>query len=284
MQQNSKYDLTKVPQLGFPITKISPKAPPELQEHWVLWEYNACLFTNGLKFTTEDLHDAIKAHAENQNLPINVFYSKDAYWLIDGAWGRAKVDDDRRPRVSLNLRNSRHSDRRFITGIEHFGDCWANFQMMVLAQPEELEKPPKPTIPDPLIPYEALIVLIIVAGVLIFSGNSGLQVLGIVGLIGGVTIWAISSRNVREATKRYEKWKEQMKEIEREEEEIKRNRLSRSFQSDDLFVFYEVMRRIVSTIVMQDLLERGAKVTGSSENSYIEKIIPKSTKDVFDDF
>jgi hypothetical protein len=173
-----------------------PKSSLTLIEPWVVWEYTACLFTGDLKFKTEDLHDAIKAHAENQT----------AHWVIEGAWGKAKVDDDLRPRVTMNLRDSRYSDMQFITGIDYFGECWANFQMMMVVQPETLERPAKPVVPNPLLPTEALVVLAVVAIGLLFTGNPGIQILGFVGLVGALVIWAISSQNVREAQQRYDKW------------------------------------------------------------------------------
>jgi histidinol-phosphate/aromatic aminotransferase/cobyric acid decarboxylase-like protein len=108
--------------------------------------------------------------------------------------------------------------------------------------------------------------------------------LGIIGLIGGLSIWAISNQNVRDAKQRYEKWKEQIAEIEREEEEIKRNRLSRSFKSDDLFVFYEVMTKITSAVITYKLIKQGAVVKDSKEQNFVEQFIPKSKKDMFDDF
>jgi hypothetical protein len=284
MAEVSRYTLAQLPKAEVAISKVPPKNPPHLIEDWVVWEYTACLFTDGLRFTTESLHDVIKAHAVNQKLPVNVFYASNAAWILDGSWGRAKVDDDRRPRISMNLRDSRYGDMQFITGIDYFGDCWANVQMMMVIQPEELEKPPKPVIPKSLLPNEALVVLVVVAAALIFSGNSGLQILGLVGLVGGLIIWAISSQNVREAKDRYAKWEQQVKELVREEEEIKRNRLSRSFKTDDLFVFHEVMTKITSAVIFHNLIERGAKVEESNERNFIKKVIPQNTKDLFDDF
>lgn len=282
--QSSKYSLAEVPRSKYPIAKNPPKFPPTLIESWVVWEYTACLFTDDIKFTVEDLHDAIKAHAENQKLPINVFYSPNAHWIIEGAWGRAKVDEDLRRRISMNLRDSRYSDMQFITGIDYFGDCWANFQMMMVVQPETLERPAKPVVPNPLLPIEALVVLAVIAIGLLFTGNAGIQLLGFVGLVGGLVIWAISSQNVRDAQKRYEKWQEEIKEIEREEEELKKNRLSRSFKLDDFFVFHEVASKIVTTVVFNALLKKGGRVEQSNENNRIEQVIPKSKKDIFDDF
>jgi hypothetical protein len=280
----SKYPLDHIPQNQSSISPVAPKSAPALRQPWVVWEYTACLFTDGLTCTTRDLHDAIKAHAQNQNLPINIFYSPDASWIIEGAWGRAKVDDDRRPRISMTLKDSRYSDMQFITGIDYFGDCWANFQMMMVVQPEELERPLKPAIPNPILPNEAIVILVIIAGLLGISGNAGLQLLGAIGLIGGLSIWAISNQNVRDAKQRYEKWKEQIADLEREEEEIKRNRLSRSFKSDDLFVFHEVMTKITSAVISYKLIKQGAVVEDSKEQNFVEQFIPKSKKDIFEEF
>jgi hypothetical protein len=282
--QASKYSLAEVPRTASQIVQTEPKSSITLIDPWVVWEYTACLFTGDIKFETKALHDAIKAHAEHQNLPINVYYDREAHWIIEGAWGRAKVDDDRRPRVTMNLRNSRYSDMQFITGIDYFGECWANFQMMMVIQPESLERPPKPVVPNPLLPTEALVVLVVVAIGLILTGNSGIKILGSVGLVGGLIMWAISSQNVRDAKQRYESWKEEIAKIELEEIELKRNRLSRSFKSDDLFVFHEVASKIVSAVVFNALLKKGGRVEQSNENTRIESVIPSSKKDIFDDF
>jgi hypothetical protein len=64
----------------------------------------------------------------------------------------------------------------------------------------------------------------------------------------------------------------------------KRNRLSRSFKSDDLFVFHEVMTKITSSVVFHALVERGAKIEESNERNFVKQVIPKSKKDIFDDF
>jgi hypothetical protein len=284
MTQPSENSLSQQSVRRSSISRVAPKTSPTLIEAWVVWEYTACLSTNGLQFSTTDLHDALKTEIERQSLPVNIFYASDACWIIEGARGRAKVDDDRRPRVALNLRDSRYTDMQFIAGIDYFGGLWANFQMMMIVQPEELEKPPKPTIPNSLIPNEALLVLVVFAGALLFSGNPGLQVLSFVGLMGGLGLWAISTSQVRIAKQRQEKWKEEIEEIKLEEEEIRKNRLSRSFKSDDLFVFHEVMRETVVAAVSQNLLEQGAKVQESNEQNSVEHIIPKSKKDIFDGF
>jgi hypothetical protein len=281
--RSSKYSLTEVPRVRHQIEKIKPKSSLTLIEPWVVWEYTACLFTGDIKFTTEALHDAIKAHAENQNLPINVYHDPSAHWIIEGAWGKAKVDDDLRPRVTMNLRESRYSDMQFITGIDYFGECWANFQMMMVVQPETLERPPKPIVPNPLLPTEALVVLAVVAIGLLFTGNVGIQILGFVGLVGGLVIWAISSQNVRQAQQRYDQWKEEVVKIELEEIELKRNRLSRSFKSDDLFVFHEVASKIIASVVVNAVLKNGGRVEQSNEKNEIEHTIPKSQKDILTD-
>lgn len=298
--QSSKYSLAEVPRVRHQIENIDPKSSLTLIEPWVVWEYTACLFTGDIKFKTQELHDAIKAHAYNQNLPINVFYDPLAHWVIEGAWGKAKVDEDLRPRVTMNLRDSRYSDMQFITGIDYFGECWANFQMMMVVQPESLERPaeptiPNPSIPSPLLPTEALVVLAVIAIGLLVMGSPGIKILGFVGLVGGLVIWAYSSKNVREAEQRasqivreaqqrHDKWKEEIVKIELEEMELKKNRLSRSFKSDDLFVFHQVASKIVASVVYGAVLKSGGRVEQSNENNFVEQIIPKSKKDILDDF
>jgi hypothetical protein len=284
MAASSKYDLAIVPRLDYPIVQNQPESPPQFIEPWLAWEYSACLFTDGIKFTTKDLHDVIKSHINYQNLPVNIFYSEQAHWVIEGAFGQAKVDNDRRPRVSANIKNSRHSDMYFITGIDNFGDCWANFQMMILVQPRQLDRPAKPVVPKPILPTEALIVLAVLAIIFLVSNNQILIMFGLLGLIGGGLIWVISSQNVREAKEQLERWKEDISKIELEELEIRKNRLSRSFQSDDLFTFHEVMTKITSSIIFHTLLKKGGKIEESNERNLVEDVIPKSKKDMFDEF
>jgi hypothetical protein len=156
------------------IVKVAPKMPPVLIENWVVWEYTACLYTNGIILTTAELHDWLKAEMEHQQIPVNIFFANNACWVIEGARGRAKVDEDRRPRVVASLTNSPYTDIQFIAGLDYFGDYWVNFQMMLIVQPEEIEDPPRPVLPPrpkpphkpnvtPLIPDAAVAVMALVA-------------------------------------------------------------------------------------------------------------------------
>ncbi len=158
----------------------------------------------------------------------------------------------------------------------------------------------------PLIPDWAVGVMALVALALIFSGNPGLAALGLLGLVGAGMMWVISSQNSRKASADYQRklaqynreekdWKEQKEQAEKdwhreldkialEREELKKNRLSRSFKWDDLRVFHEVMSLSVARVIHKNLLQKGATVKETQELNKNEEIIPKSKKDIFDDF
>lgn len=299
------------------IVKVPPKTPPILIENWVVWEYTACLYTNGIILTTAELHNWLKAEMEHQQIPVNIFFANNACWVIEGARGRAKVDEDFRPRVVASLTNSPYTDIQFIAGLDYFGDYWVNFQMMLIVQPEEIEDPPRPVPPlrpkpphkpnvTPLIPDGAVGLMALVALALMLSGNQWLAGLGLMGILGTGIMWFISSKNSREAASEYERklaqynreekdWKEQKEQAEKdwqreldkialEREELKKNRLSRSFKWDDLRVFHEVMSVSVARIIYKNMLQKGATVKETQELNKNEEIIPKSKKDIFDDF
>lgn len=317
MTQSPEYRPTIQSRAAGNLVKVAPKAPPTLIENWVVWEYTACLYTNGLKLDTGDLHDLLKAELEQQKIPVNIFFSTNASWVIEGARGTAKVDNDRRARVVATLMDSPYTDIQFITGLDYFGDYWVNFQMMLIVQPEKLEDPPRPALlprptrpqePNlsPLIPNEALVVMALVAIALIFSGNPGLQMLGGIGFLGGVGIWSKSTVDVRQAKQNYDRqmatyreneknldlqekraeedWKRKLEKIALEREELQKNRLSRSFKWDDLIVFHEVMNVSVAKIIHTHLIKQGATVKETKELNKSEDIIPKSKKDIFDTF
>jgi hypothetical protein len=318
MMTSDDYDkIIKQKIVNGEIVKVPPKTPPILIENWVVWEYTACLYTNGIILTTAELHDWLKAEMEHQQIPVNIFFANNACWVIEGARGRAKLDEDFRPRVVASLTNSPYTDIQFIAGLDYFGDYWVNFQMMLIVQPEEIEDPPRPVPPPrpkpphkhnvtPLIPDAAVVVMALVALGLIFSGNQGLQVLGFLGILGTGIMWFISRKKSMQAAAEYERkieqynreeedWKEQkeqaeedwhreLDEIALEREELEKNRLSRSFKWDDLRVFHEVMSLSVARVIHKNLLQKGATVKETQELSKNEEIIPKSKKDIFDDF
>jgi hypothetical protein len=298
------------------IVKVAPKMPPVLIENWVVWEYTACLYTNGIILTTAELHDWLKAEMEHQQIPVNIFFANNACWVIEGARGRAKVDEDRRPRVVASLTNSPYTDIQFIAGLDYFGDYWVNFQMMLIVQPEEIEDPPRPVLPPrpkpphkpnvtPLIPDAAVAVMALVALALIVSGDM-LAFLGFMGILGTGIMWVLSRKESMQAASEYERkmndyridetdwqyqkeqaekdWLRELDEIDLEREELKKNRLSRSFKWDDLRVFHEVMYESVARVIHKNLLQKGATVKETQELNKNEEIIPKSQKDIFDNF
>lgn len=281
-------------------TRLQSK-PAILTQSWVIWEFSAVIETKGFKFETVNLHDILKAELQAQQVPIDVFYTN-AGWIVEGAGDALKIDKDVRARVTANLRNSIYTNMQFIAGIDYFGDSnWADIQMMMIVQPEKPpEIPDAPKRPEaaniqPLIPDGALVVLALIAAGFFVSGNGGLQVLSIVGVIGAFVIYFKSNSDVAEKKRKYESQQARYQEenIERnrkiekiklEEEELKRNRLSRSFQWDDLRVLHTIMSRSVGKIIHNNMLQKGATVKDFVHQTKNEEIIPESKKNIFDDF
>jgi len=281
-------------------TRLQSK-PAILTQSWVIWEFSAVIETKGFKFETVNLHDILKAELQAQQVPIDVFYTN-AGWIVEGAGDALKIDKDVRARVTANLRNSIYTNMQFIAGIDYFGDSnWADIQMMMIVQPEKpSELPAAPIRPQaantqPLIPDAALVVLALIAAGLFFSGNGGLQVLAIVGAIGAFVIYFQSNSQVASAKRKYDSQlaiyqednierNRKIEKIKLEEEELKRNRLSRSFQWDDLRVLHTIMSRSVGKIIHDKLLQKGAIVKDFVHQTKNEEIIPESKKNIFDDF
>ena len=276
------------------IARIKPEDPPILIGEWVLWEFNTLVHTNDIKFTTEDLHDYLKEEIEKQSTPIDLFLSNDAKWIIEGARGRAKLDKETRSRIVAKLRSSIHKDIQFIAGIDYFGKSkWANIQMMIVVQPEKIEVPLRPSplekkTAQPLLPNVAIVVMAALAGLLMFSGNTALIVLGTIGIIGAVIIFVISQQEVNKAERtnaiaasKYERdldeWRDTKVAIELEQEDLRKHRLSRSFKTDDLRVFRSVMIETTAKIVTNEIFNKGATLEGVSENT--DEAVAPSVKD-----
>lgn len=281
-------------------TRLQSK-PAILTQSWVIWEFSAVIETKGFKFETVNLHDILKAELQAQQVPIDIFYTK-ASWIVEGAGGALKIDKDVRDRVTANLRSSIYTNMQFIAGIDYFGESnWADIQMMMIVQPEKPpELPPAPIRPEagniqPLIPDAALVVLALIAAGLFVSGHGGLQVLAIVGAIGALGVYLQSNSQVAEAKRKNESKLAQYQEanIERnrqyekiklEEEELKRNRLCRSFQWDDLRVLHTIMSRSIGKIIHNNMLQKGGTVKEFVHQTKNEEIIPESKKNIFDEF
>jgi len=290
----SKDDIVKQSNRTTAIARDKPDTSPTLIGEWVLWEINTLIHTNGVEFSTEDLHDYLKEEIKKQSTPIDLFLSSDAKWIIEGARGRAKVDKETRSRTVAKLRGSIHKDIQFIAGIDYFGNSkWANIQMMLLLQPETIDIPPRPIAPKepdikPILANEAIFVMALLAGGLLFTGNSSLQVLGILGVMGSLFIYMTSQSGVNKAkdeyakqTRRYEfdldKWETQKEEIKLEREELIKHRLSRSFKTDDLRVFRSVMIETTAKIVTNEVFNKGATLEDVSENT--DEAVAPSVKD-----
>jgi hypothetical protein len=282
-------------------TTVQTPIPAILTQSWVVWEFAAVIETNGIKFDTSSLHNILKAELEEQQVPIDIVYTK-AGWIVEGAKGNLKIDKDIRARVAATLRNSIYINMQFIVGIDYFGDShWADIQLMMIVQPEKQpELPAAPRRPEepntqPLIPNAALIFLGLIAGSLFFSGIGGVQVLAVIGGIGTLALYFKSNSEVAEAKRKYEsqlaRYQEdniernrQIEKIKLEEEELKRNRLSRSFQWDELRVLHTIMTRSVGKIIHDKLLQKGATVKDFVHQTKNDEIIPESKKNIFDDF
>ncbi|HBK23321.1 MAG TPA: hypothetical protein DDZ60_12660 [Planktothrix sp. UBA10369] len=282
-------------------TTVQPPTPAILTQSWVIWESVDIIETNGIKFDTSSLYKLLEEELEAQQVPIDIVCTK-AGWIVEGARGNLKIDQDRRDRIAATLRNSIYTNMQFIAGIDYFGDSnWAAVQMMMIVQPE---KPPElPSAPirpqavntQPLIPDAALVVLGLIATGLFFSGNGGLQVLAILGVIGTLGIYIQSNSEVAKAKIKYDsqlaRYQEedvernrQIEKINLEEEELKRNRLSRSFQWDDLRVFHRIMNQLTNRIIWENMIQKGAVVKDFINETKNEEIIPKSKKNILDEF
>jgi len=282
-------------------TTVQPPTPAILTQSWVIWESVDIIETNGIKFDTSSLYKLLEEELEAQQVPIDIVCTK-AGWIVEGARGNLKIDQDRRDRIAATLRNSIYTNMQFIAGIDYFGDSnWAAVQMMMIVQPE---KPPElPSAPirpqavntQPLIPDAALVVLGLIATGLFFSGNGGLQVLAILGVIGTLGIYIQSNSEVAKAKIKYDsqlaRYQEediernrQIEKINLEEEELKRNRLSRSFQWDDLRVFHRIMNQLTNRIIWENMIQKGAVVKEFINETKNEEIIPKSKKNILDEF
>ncbi len=280
---------------------ILQSKPAILTQSWVIWEFSAVIETKGFKFETVNLHDILKAELQAQQVPIDVLYTN-AGWIIEGAGNTLKIDKDVRARVTAHLRNSIYTNMQFIAGIDYFGDSnWADIQMMMIVQPEKpSELPAAPIRPQaantqPLIPDAALVVLALIAAGFFVSGNGGLQVLSIVGVIGALGIYITSNSQVAESKRKYDSQlaiyqednierNRKIEKIKLEEEELKRNRLSRSFQWDDLRVLHTIMSRSVSKIIHNNMLQKGGTVKEFVHQTKNEEIIPESKKDILNEF
>ncbi|MGA9377173.1 MAG: hypothetical protein WBV73_00105 [Phormidium sp.] len=284
------------------ITRKEPELPPTLIESWIVWEFAAVIQTTGIIFDTGALHDLLKQEMVAQKVPIDICYSDKAGWIIEGLVG-SKIDLDLRPRVVATLGGkSLHKNMKFIAGIDYFGTKWADIQMMMIVQPEKMEYPDQPERPflintKPLIPNEALAILgaIGLCLIVLTGGNSGLILLGIIAIMAAGILWFQSNQKVFEAISKneqnqrqyenkYAAWQREIKKIEQAQEELIRNRLSRSFQWDDLRVLHKVMTLSVIKIIQENLIKQGAKVETSVESTKNEEIIPESKKNMFDEF
>jgi hypothetical protein len=277
------------------IARIEPKEPPRLIEQWVKQEFLMCVKTNGIKFDTGQLHDLLKAELEQQGVPINIFFAKDAAWIIEGARGKAKVEEDRRPRVVATLQNSPYTDIQFIVGIDHFGNSnWADIQMMFIVQPEIIDVPPKPIAPQKsdatsLLPKEALIVLALIAGGLLFSGNIALGSLGFIGLAGVTYLFIKSNTDIKKAQERYQRdssayeheladWEAKKEQIDLEQKDLEKYRLARSFKRDDFRVFHSVITRTTREILFEKLFDQGGVIEESFEETEDKDTVPSMAK------
>ncbi len=303
MEQQPTNPLTTRTARAAQIERVFPKAQPELTQKAVMWESEILLDPKGKRFTTEDLHDFLKVEIQRDKLPVKLYYAEKAYWVILGAKNRLKEDSDRRPRIVATLKESPYTDIQFIAGIDYFGESqWANVQMMIIVQPQEKEslrmRPTEPVEPKtkPLISYELLAIAIVVAGVLLSSGNGALQVLGLGGGFATFILFLSSNSTVKEAQDKYAKdlldyrrdlagWEAAKERLREEQEETEKNLLSRSFKWDDLRIFKEVISRYVLKVVYQQLIQQGATVKKYVDISNDEKLIENKDKNnPFDEF
>lgn len=282
-------------------TRSQPSKEIFLTQSWVVWEFAAVIEINGIKFDTSSLYKLLKAELEKQQVPLDILYTTNTGWIVEGARGSIKIDE-KRARVAATLKNSIYTNMQFIAGIDYFGNSnWADIQMMMIVQPEKPpELPPAPIRPQtantqPLIPEAALILLGLIAAGLFVSGNGLLQLLAVGGALGAFVIYFQSSSQVAEAKRKYElqltRYQEEniernrlIEKIKLDEEELKKNRLSRSFQWDDLRVLHTIMSRSVGKIIHNNMLQKGGTVKEFVHQTKNEEIIPESKKNILNEF
>lgn len=269
----------------------SPKEQPQLTEQAVIWESEILLDTKGKKFNTEELYDSLKISLTEDKLPINLYFAEQAYWVILGA-KNFKKDDDKRPRIVATLQSSPYTDIQFLAGIDYLGDSsWANFQMMVIVQPEEAKfVEPKPIAPQelnskPIIPNSFLIGLGIFSIILLFTNNIGGILFGISGIIGAFIGFCLNTKSNQAKQEyfyqmsRYEsdliEWEKRQEELNTKNEERKNSRLLRSFKWDDLRTFKEIISQQSLKIIYKHLIREGATVIKHTNISLNEKIFEK---------
>ena len=282
-------------------TRSQPSKEIFLTQSWVVWEFAAVIEINGIKFDTSSLYKLLKAELEKQQVPLDILYTTNTGWIVEGARGSIKIDE-KRARVAATLKNSIYTNMQFIAGIDYFGNSnWADIQMMMIVQPEKPpELPPAPIRPQtantqPLIPEAALILLGLIAAGLFVSGNGLLQLLAVGGALGAFVIYFQSSSQVAEAKRKYElqltRYQEEniernrlIEKIKLDEEELKKNRLSRSFQWDELRVLHTIMSRSVGKIIHNNMLQKGGTVKEFVHQTKNEEIIPESKKNILNEF
>lgn len=277
--------------------ELSLTREPTLVADWVLWEFAAVVKTDGITLDTKGLYNLLTAELAKEKAPIDIILST-AGWYVEGnSSSSKKIKGDRRSRIVATLQNSIFGETmQFIAGIDYFGQSnWADIQMMLIVQPEPPPPiPPSPQRPmapnsKPLIPNELLAVAGLIALSLLFTGNGGLQVLGVMGAIGIIVIGIMANQNIVKAQAKYEMQLREYEEanrqrneiienIKKEEIELRENRGIRSFQWDELRMLHAIMTNYIREIVRTRMLAGGATVEKFVHGSKNQEIIAANTE------
>jgi hypothetical protein len=273
--------------------RIPPDYFPVISEDWVLWEYTICIDTKGVKLKIEELHDALAKEVNHQNIPLNVFYARDACWIVKQL-DSIKIHNDFRSRVIVQLEDSPYRNIHFIAGLDYLGTCWVNLHLMIINYPQHLKKIPKPLRRDRYltkvnsISIKAAGIGLVIIINLYQAGNTILgSILLILLLIACCIVININHEfNILPPYKMYSKAEiikyERMIEQSDKITSIQSEELPRNFKWDDLRLFHEVTRRLVTDIIFERLEPQEPIFTEAKEFNLFKNIIPSTKKDLFD--
>jgi hypothetical protein len=277
----------------FDKVRIPPDYFPIISEDWVLWEYTVCIDTKGIKLKVEDLYDSLIKEVNHQNIPLNVFHARDACWIVKKP-DSIKIHNDFRSRAIVQLEDSLYKNIHFIAGLDYLGTCWVNLHLMIINYPQHLKKIPKPLRRDRyLTKVNSTAIKVAGIGLVIIINlyQASNVILGSILLILLlIACWIVKNINdefnILPACKMYSK--AEIIKYERELEQIDKitsiqsEELPRHFKWDDLRLFHEVTRRLVTDIISEQLEPQESIFTEAKEFNLFKNIIPSTKKDLFD--
>ena len=273
--------------------RIPPPYFPIISEDWVVWEYTICINTKGLKLSIEELYDSLATKVKHQDIPLDVFYVRDACWIIKKAQF-IKIHTDFRSRIITQLEDSPYKNIHFIAGLDYLGTCWVNMHLMIINYPQHIKNIPKPLRRDRYLARVNTIAIksagIILVLIINLCQTSNLIPASVLVSLLLTCCWIVIRINYdfkilpphkmysRAEIIKYEHELERINKI----ESIYAENLPRHFKWDDLRLFHEIMRRLVIDIIVNHLKQQESIFTEGKEFNLFKSIIPPSEKDLFD--